>query len=112
MPLSDKLRTVMNALTTVDGANVSHYKRPPNLEGWIVWAEETDDGDFMYADNQMHVQIINGYIEYWTKVEYDPIVDAIQDALNDEPRIGWRLNAVEYDDSTGLIYHEWRFVVI
>lgn len=112
MLLSTKLQKVKKALTSIDGVRVSHYRRPPNLSGWIIWAEESDDGSLLCADNKLYEQIVTGKIEYWTKEEFDPVADAIQEALNADPAIGWRLSYVEYDESSELIYHEWTFTVI
>ena len=110
--LTNKLQTVRNALTGIEGAKVYHYRRPPSLPGSIIWAEESDDGSYLYGDNSVYEQVIKGRIAYWTNVEYDPMVDSIQSALNTEKWIGWQLSSVEYDDDQDLIYFEWMFEVI
>lgn len=110
--LTKKLQTVRDTLTPIEGVKVYHHRTPPNLSGCIVWAEEGDSGEVLYADNALLEQIIRGRIFYWTGIEYDPIVDEIQAALNGERQIGWRLSVVEYDDELDLIYYEWAFEVI
>ncbi len=109
-PISEKLKHVRDALTSIEGVNVYHYRRPAHETNAIVWAETGDDGTYLYADNGLYEQIVIGWIQYWTKTEYDPIVDAIQNALNNG-QIGWSLADVEYEDETELIYHEWRFSI-
>ena len=47
-------------------------------------------------------------IDCFTQKEYDPVLDEIQDALN-EAEIGWRLSSVQYEDETNLIHSEWEF---
>lgn len=110
--LTQKLKTVRDALTGITDAKVYHYRRPPSLSGAIIWSEESDDGVVLYGDNSVYEQVIKGRIAYWTGTEYDPMVDSIQAALNAEKKIGWQLSAVEYDDEQDLIYHEWTFEVI
>lgn len=108
-PISDKLKTIRDTLTGIEGANVSHYRRPPNLNGYIVWYETSDHSE--YSDSRMHDQIVSGRIEYWTNVEYDQVIDMIQEALNENAKIGWRLYDVSYDDELGLISYEWEITV-
>ena len=107
-PISDKLKRIRDTLTGIEGAKVSHYRRPPNLNGYIVWFEQNDDNE--YAE-KVHDQIVKGKIEYRTSIEYDQMIDSIQEALNENPKIGWRLYDVNYDDDTGLILYEWDFNV-
>ena len=110
-PISVKLKKIRDALLTT-GASVYHYRRPPNLNGSIVWAERSDSGDYLYADNKLNEQIVTGSIQYWTLNEYDSVIDSIQEALNSISSIAWRLSFVDYEDDTGLIYYEWEFTVI
>lgn len=111
-PLTTKLKRIRDLLNTVSGVSVYHYKRPPNLSGCVVWSETYDDGTYDYADDKVYEQIVHGRIEFWTKKEYDPAVDSIQEALNSNSRVGWRLNDVDYEDETGLIYYQWDFTVV
>lgn len=108
--LSDKLMRIRDALTSIDGVNVYHYRRPPHQADGIVWQETNDNGTNLYADDQLYEQVVVGIIMYWAQEEYDPIVDAIQEALNNG-QIGWTLRDVEYDDETARIYHEWQFSI-
>lgn len=108
--LSSKLMQVRDALTSIEGVNVYHYRRPPHQPDGIVWAETNDEGTYLYADNTLYEQVVIGIITYWASEEYDPIVDAIQEALNNG-HIGWTLRAVDYEDETARIYYEWQFSI-
>lgn len=109
MQLSQKLKLVRNALTAVS-TKVSHYKRPPNVDGWIIWQEDSESGSFK-AGNHLAEQQIHGTVDYYTKTEYDQTCDDIQTALDASSRIGWMLSSVQYEDETGLIHYEWDFWV-
>ena len=37
------------------------------------------------------------------------MVDNIQDALNEVENLGWNLDAVLYEDETGLIHFSWNW---
>ena len=47
-------------------------------------------------------------IDYFTRTEFDANVDRIQEALN-AAGIGYRINSVQYEDTTNLIHYEWEF---
>ena len=105
MPLSD----VPTALLTV-GAPVSHYIASAKPDKYIVWAED-GEGNSESADNKKQIQVLTGTIDYFTKMEYDPNVGKIQDALNDA-EISWKLNSVQYEELTKYIHYEWVFEVV
>lgn len=104
--LNAKLREIRDAHVPVC-ERVYHYWRPNLVPPFVVWAEDSESTDFS-ADNRKTEQTIHGTTDLFTKTEYDPIVDAIQEAL--EP-FGWRLNSVQYEDDTKLIHYEWEWVV-
>lgn len=108
MSLNDKLSRVKNALTPLSD-KVYHYKRPADIAGAILWAEDAEDGSF-HAGNHLAEQQIHGTVDYYTKVEFDPMCDSIQGAL-ESSRIPWDLSSVQYEDETGLIHFEWDFWV-
>lgn len=111
--LSKRLRAFGAALDSVKPGYVRHYKRPPNLDGFIVWAEDTQDipaaGDNSPCEMQMHVAI-----DYYTKVEYDPVVDALLGFLMaGNVYINSAVySAVMYEDETGLIHHAFDCWVV
>jgi len=102
------LTDVKTALLTVT-AKVYHYTPPQTVTGsYIVWAEE-NQSDSVWADGEMQEQSIQGTVDYFTKTEFDPNVQKIQDALN--TGFSWRLNSIQYEDDTGYIHYEWLFEV-
>lgn len=113
--LNEKLTIIRDALLTVtDGKGcavpVYHYYRPGNVQkGYIVWMEDGEDDSFD-ADNRKAEQQMHGTIDFYTQTEFDPITDIVQNAL-DASRVGFRLNSVQYEDSTKLIHYEWEFWV-
>lgn len=105
-----RIRDLLNG-TSAKG-RVFHYTRPAKtLPSWVVWAEDSEDAAFD-ANNRKEEQQVHGTIDCYSKTEYDPLFDEIQEALNDAECVGWRLNSVEYEDATSLIHYEWEFNVI
>lgn len=87
--------------------NAFHYWRPVKDAPWLIWAEE--GGSEFAAGNQVAEQAIHGSTDYFTKDEFDPAIDGIQDAQNALPGFMWSLNSVQYEDETELIHYEWRW---
>ena len=97
------------ALLTV-GVPVSHYTATKKPNKYIVWAEDGQT-DSVWAEGRIQEQVIQGTIDYFTKTENDPNVNAIQYALN-SAEISFRLNSVQYEDETKYIHFEWLFEVV
>lgn len=108
MSIQTKLRTVRDALVGVTDA-CYHYRRPPAApkSNYIIWAEDSEDGSFD-TNNRKQEQQIHGTVDYYTLTEFDPVVDAIQEAFV-SAGIGFRINSVQYEDDTNLIHYEWDF---
>lgn len=101
-----KLLKIRDALSDFD--NVYHYLRPAKAKSaYIVWQEDGSDSD-MWGDNRMGEQQLHGTIDLYTLEEYDPLIDAVQEALNGV-MVGWGLLSVQYDDETNLIHYEWEW---
>lgn len=100
----DVLKAVRDALITVS-ENVGHYKALKKTDKYIVWAEDMEGGS-SHADNRKDKQSIQGTIDYFTRTEFDEMVDKIQEAL-DTAEIPYYLNSVQYEDETGYIHYEW-----
>ena len=113
MTLQQKLERIGAALVSGVGDNVYHYWRPNMSGNFCVWAEDGETVSFN-GDNQKAEQAIGGYVDYYTKTEYDPALDDVQDALKalaaDMP-FGWRLDSVQYEDDTNLIHYQWIWSV-
>lgn len=111
MTLQSKLKRIGEALTEALGASVYHYWRPQMQPPFCVWAEDAEDGS-LDVDNRKAGQTIVGYVDYYTKTEYDPALDTIQEALDGiEGAFGWTLDSVQYEDDTGLIHYQWHWSV-
>lgn len=105
--MQGKLRRVGDALCEAV-PNCCHYWRPRMQAPYLIWAEDGENG--YSADNIKSEQAITGVADYYTKQEYDPAVDAIQNAMN-AYGISWRLVSVQYEDETCLIHYSWDWEV-
>lgn len=100
---------IKNALLTVT-SNARHFDATGMTGNYIVWAED-GQADSVWADGQMKEQATTGTIDYYTKVEYDPNFQKIQDALG-EIGISYRLNSIQYEILTKYIHTEWVWEVV
>ena len=107
MTLQAKLKAIGDAYAAVVPRSY-HYWRPGMSAPFLVWAE--DGGNQYYSDNQVSEQAITGSTDYFTKMEYDPVIDDIQKA-NASMGLAWRLNSVQFEEDTGLIHYEWAWEV-
>lgn len=87
-----------------------HYWRPMENAPWLIWAE--DSGAELVTGNHVAEQAIKGSTDYFTKDEFDPAIDAIQEAQNTLEGFAWTLNSVQYEDQTDLIHYEWRWTFL
>ena len=126
MTLQQKLQRVSSALVsgltvTDEGATTSHlvcpiyhYWRPNMSAPFVVWAEDGEQSPAANADDRKAEQALTGYVDYYTKTEYDTTMDLIQDALlslQGDISFGWRLDTVLYEDDTNLIHYQWTWVI-
>lgn len=102
------LETIKNICLSVT-ENVGHYEALDETDKYCVWAEDSES-DALNTDNYKGGQTIQGTIDYFTKDEDDPNIEAFQTELN-KARIGWSLNSVQYEDETGFIHYEWIWKV-
>ena len=52
------------------------------------------------------------YVDYYTKVEYDPAADAIMEVLSTTENIGVSYEGAELEEDTNLIHHSWACEVL
>jgi hypothetical protein len=104
-----KLSDLRDVLLTV-GVPVYHYHAKKQTGSYIVWAEDGEAGS-SNADNQKTEQVIQGTIDYFTKTEFDPNFELIQQKLN-FAEISWRLNSIQHEKDTGYIHYEWVWELI
>ena len=89
--------------------NVFHYEAVGRSDQYIVWSEDSEGGN-LNADDQKELQVIQGTIDLFTKMEGDPLFKKIQKTMN-ENEISWRLNSVQYEEETGYIHYDWVFEI-
>lgn len=106
-----KLQKIQNALTSIENLKVYHYWHPRLQVPFCIWAEDAE-GDSLHTNNHKSEQVIRGTIDYFTRNEFDEMVEKIQNALNTTEDVGWSLISVQYEDDTNLIHFEWEFEVI
>lgn len=104
-----ELRDELVKLTTA----CYHYFAPSSAKApYIVWNEDAEDNSFL-ADNHKQRQAISGFVEYFTKTEFDPMFDSIQDVLDGIEGLSWTWEATQYGDPTrdddNLIHHTWSW---
>lgn len=108
MSLQSKLYQLGTAFATLTG-NVYHYWRPVKSVPCIIWAEEGEDTSF-HSNNRKSEQRIIGSVDLFTKTEFDPLMDRVQETL-DDLGVTWTLDSVQYEDDTNLIHYSWRWGV-
>ena len=90
---------------------VWHYAKPRNEKfPYAVWNEVSEE-DSMYADNKKKHQPILVILDYYTQIEFDPVIDAIQNALNEAPGIAFELTDIQYEEDAAVIHYGWRVVI-
>lgn len=107
--IQSRLLDISTALVSIPGLSVGHYKNFKQDGDYCVWAEDMEP-DRVSADNRKQIQNLQGTIDFFTRTEFNPLIDDIQNALNDA-RISFFLNSVQYEDETGFIHYEWVFEV-
>jgi hypothetical protein len=105
MKLTD-LRDLLLAVTP----NTFHFKAYAKPDEYIVWAED-GEADSLNADDQKEEQVLQGTIDYFTKMEYDPNFEIIQAKLNSTD-LTWRLNSIQHEEETGYIHYEWIWEMV
>ena len=65
----------------------------------------------MYADNRKKHQPVLIGLDYYTQTEFDPVIDVIQNVLNDAPGIAFELKDIQYEEETNVIHYGWDVVV-
>lgn len=109
LSLQNKLAYIGKAFNDALPGLVFHYFRPESFP-YLVWAEIAE-GDSFHADTHKEEQVIQCTADYYTKVEYDPNIDVIQEVLN-SLECPWRIESVQYEEVLKLIHYEWSFEVV
>ncbi len=105
MTYQNKLRRVGEIFSTVHH-NCYHYFRTQKAFPCIVWQEDGASG--MYADDLLNEPAPSGVLEYYTQMEYDPIVDGIM-ALKEQEGLCLTLQSVQFEEAANLIHYTWSW---
>ena len=108
--MKSKLEPIRDMLVGILPNATYHYFRNVKKKKYIIWAEDGEENSH-HTDNRKQIQQVTGTIDLFTQDEFDPVVDQIQEGLNDLG-IGWDLNSVQREDETNLIHSEWTFRVV
>lgn len=106
--MNSKIKIIRDTLLKVSD-NVGHYEAVKKNDQYIVWAEDSE-GNSVEGDNRKTNQSIQGTIDYFTRTEFDHMVDRIQEALRDA-KISFYINSVQYEEETKYIHYEWVWEV-
>ena len=88
-------------LLTVD-LKLAHYESKQK-DNYTVWAEYGDSQ--LKADDTAKEHVLKIQIDRFTKIEYDPMADAITQLLDDNDIVYEYL--VDFEKDTGYIHHVW-----
>ena len=104
-----RLEAIRDALVPLTD-NVYHYWRPKMKAPYIIWQESSTSG--FQADNRKGEQAFSGTIDLFSKTEFDPLYDQIEEALSNVDGVTFSLSDATYEDETNLIHHSWEFTIV
>lgn len=107
--LNQKLSRFSTEVATITGCNLYHYFRPVMNAPYLLWAE-TGESSSLEADNGKREQSISIDVDYYTKTEFDSVIDDIQNLFVNHG-YAFELTSVAFEDSTNLIHYNWNVVV-
>lgn len=105
--LTNKLKSIRDLLVSVC-EKTYHYEYPERTElrEYIIWQED-GEGDSLHADNSKREQVIQFTVDLFTKTEYSPLIDGIQNTLADST-ISFSLVSVVFETETKYIHYQWQ----
>ena len=113
MSVQQTLQKIQTALTAITNLDVYHYFAPSaKAVPYAVWYEE-GEASSLTVGNHKGEQALEGYVDYYTKTEFDAMVDSIQTALNGIENCSWTYESIIYGDPTSednnTIHHTWTW---
>lgn len=111
--ITSKLQAVARLFDSIEGLKVYHYWRSDILKStpFLVWTEKGERTEYE-ADDKKRLQYINLYFDYFTRDEFDPMIDIIQNVVNSSDVIKvWTLSDAGYDPETNLVNYSWEAVI-
>lgn len=88
---------------------VSHGNRMES-ERYFVWQE--DGREDCILDGKHAEKAVTGSTDLFTKQEFDPWKDQMEEAFDNAPDILWRLNSSQFEEETGFWHYEWIWTVV
>lgn len=111
----NKLRTALLTITALRGKIFHDYAGSRATLPYLIWYEESEDDSFE-ADSKKQEIAVAGYIEYYTATEFDPIVDTINETLNNIKGLTWtlvsRTSGDPVDAENSDIHYTWQWRLI
>ncbi len=109
--MQQTLMSLRDRLVQIQGLKCYHFEKPAKQTApYAVWAED-GEADAFSANNRKEEIQIGGVLDYYTQKEFDAMVDALNDALN-EVSSGWTLESIQREDETKLIHYHWSWSVV
>ena len=88
---------------------VSHGQRMQS-ERYFVW--QADGEADCILDGRHAEKAVQGSTDLFTKQEFDPWKDQMEEAFDNAPDILWRLNSIQFEEDTGFWHYEWLWTVV
>lgn len=88
---------------------VSHGERMQS-ERYFVWQE--DGAADCILDGRHAEKAVTGSTDLFTKQEFDPWKDKMEQAFDNAPDILWLLNSIQFEEETGFWHYEWIWTVV
>ena len=90
-----------------NGYKFAHFAWSHAPEGdYGTWSEEY--GTEFKAGSVVAEQVMNGYVDYFTRDDSGAPKTAIEKAMTDAG-IVWHLDTVQYENDTGYIHYTWEY---
>lgn len=109
MTVQERLANFHNRIASISigEKKIKHYYHGRMDAPFLVWAED-GPGRYFNADGRRGEWTANVTIDYFTKKEYDPVFDEIQELLHEMLGSRWRWTSTDYEEGTNLIHHVWE----
>lgn len=93
-------------LLTID--NKTTHNKGPGFGNYTVWSEYQER--YVFTDDRIDSKQIHIQVDRYTKLEYDPMADAITNGLDTEGVFIYDKRTL-YEADSGYIHHVWDVIV-
>lgn len=95
------------AALELKGYSFAHFAWSHAPEGdYGTWGEDT--GNEFAIGNVVAEQVMNGFLDFFTRDDSGTPKADIQKAMTDAG-IVWNLDAIQYENDTGYIHYTWEY---